>query len=124
MGTQEEELNGLGGQLAGLTDDEVVERFRWKTALFRRLDDARANGLRNVTFSVFRRGDISDTHTASQVNDPDEVQFDGVIFDDDTTVIRWNTAIRSTSVFEDFGDLLEIHGHPEYESIFEFSGEE
>ena len=110
-----------------LTDEEVVQRFEWKTALLRRVDTARDNGARNVTLSVYRRGDISDTHTASQVNDPDEIQFDGVIFDDDTTVIHWNTAIRSTSVFDHFDDLLEIHGHlvePEYATEFVFEGEE
>jgi hypothetical protein len=110
-------------QIEGLTEDEIVERFKWKTELFRRVNTARDNGARNVTFSVYRRGDISETHNELQVNDPDEVQFDGVIFDDDTTVIHWNTAICSTSVFQDFGDLLEIHGHPEYSSEFCFEGE-
>jgi hypothetical protein len=41
-------------------------------------------------------------------------------------VIHWNTVVRSTSVFEDFDDLLEIHGHPEpeYATEFYFEGEE
>lgn len=117
-------------RIEGLTEDEIgdllVERFVWKVGLHTRVDILRDNGGRNITFSVFRRGDISDTHTESQVNAPDEVQFDGVIFEDDTTVIHWNTAIRSTSIFEDFDDLLEIHGHPEenYSTQFCFEGEE
>jgi hypothetical protein len=112
--------------IEGLTDEEIVERFRWRTKLLNRVDDLRDSGVRNVTFSVYRRGDISDTHTAGQVNAPDEVQFDGVLFDDDVTVIHWNTEVRSTAVFEDFFDLLEIHGHPEekYLTEFKFEGEE
>jgi len=113
-------------QLDGLTDEEIVERFRWRTKLLSQVDRLRDIGVRNITFSVYRRGDISDTHTPEQVNAPDEVQFDGVIFEDDTTVIHWNTAIRSTSVFELFFDLLEIHGHPEekYLTTFVFKGEQ
>ena len=109
-----------------MTDDELVERYRWIEALLKRVARLNAKGIRNVTFSVYRRGDISDTHTESQVNGPDEIQYDGVIFDDGATVIHWNTAIRSTSVFEFFGDLLEIHGHPEpnYATEFKFEGEE
>ena len=106
--------------------DAAVQRLQWKIGLYRRADTLREKGKRNVTFSVYRRGDISDTHTESQVNAPDEIQFDGVIYDDDTTVIHWNTAIRSTSVFASFDDLLEIHGHPEdnYATEFVFEGEE
>ena len=110
-----------------MIDDELVERDRWRTALQWRVYRLIAESpLRNVTFSVYRRGDISDTHTESQVNSPDEVQFDGVVFNDGVTVIHWNTAIRSTSVFDSFGDLLEIHGHPEpnYATEFKFEGEE
>ena len=103
--------------------EEMRDRLLWKSALLRRVGDARSNGARNVTFSVYRRGDISDTHTEGQGNAPDEVQFDGVIFDDDTTVILWNTEVRSTAVFECFDDLLEIHGHPEYSSEFYFEDE-
>jgi hypothetical protein len=123
MGTQADELNGLGGP----TDEEHVERFVRKTALLKRVFAIQDKGVRTVKFSVYRRGDISDTHTPSQMNAPDEIQYDGVIFDDDTTVIHWNTAVRSTSVFEYFDDLLEIHGHlvePEYATEFVFEGEE
>jgi hypothetical protein len=112
-------------QINGLTDEEVVERFQWKTDLNMRVFNLRTKGVRNLTFSVYRRGDISATHTDAQVNPPDEVQFDGVIFDDGTTVIHWNTSARSTSVFDSFDSLLEIHGHPEdhYATEFRFEGE-
>lgn len=113
-------------QIDGLTDEEIVERFQWKTDMLTRVFALRTKGIRNITFSVYRRGDISDTYTESQVNAPDEIQFDGVIFEDDTTAIHWNTEIRSTSVFQYFDDLLEIHGHPEpaYATQFIFEGEE
>jgi len=108
-----------------MTDQETADDYKWKIGVISRAYILRMSGIRNLTFSVYRRGDISDTHTASQVNAPEEVQFDGVIFSDGTTVIHWNTAIHSTSVFENFFDLLEIHGHPEpnYATEFVFEGE-
>ncbi len=62
-------------------------------------------------FSVFRRGDLSATHDANQANPPDAPQFEGVVFSDGTTVVRWLTAARSTAVFTDLDTLLKIHGH-------------
>jgi hypothetical protein len=49
-------------------------------------------------FTVYRRGDLSATHNADQVNAPDQPQYEGVVFSDGTTVVRWLTAARSTSV--------------------------
>jgi hypothetical protein len=46
-------------QINGLTDEEVVERFQWKTDLNMRVFNLRTKGVRNLTFSVYRRGDIS-----------------------------------------------------------------
>ena len=62
-------------------------------------------------FQVFRRGDLSATHNAEQVNAPDAVQFSGVVFEDGTCVIRWHTARRSTSVWATFDDAMAVHGH-------------
>jgi len=62
-------------------------------------------------FTVYRRGDLSATHNADQANAPDVAQYEGVIFSDDTTVVRWLTAARSTSVWADFATLWRIHGH-------------
>ena len=66
-------------------------------------------------FTAYRRN-ISerDTHTAFQKNADDEPQFEGVIWTDGTVTIRWLTACRSTSVWNNIGDMLNIHGHPEY----------
>lgn len=63
------------------------------------------------TFTVYRRGDLSETHNSDQVNPPDEPQFEGVVFGDGTCVIRWMTAGRSTSVWSSFEEMWKIHGH-------------
>jgi len=67
-------------------------------------------------FVMYRRGDISATHNEKQVNNPEEPQFQGIVFDDGVCVIRWLTATKSTSVWNSFEEMMEIHGHPEYES--------
>jgi hypothetical protein len=68
------------------------------------------------TFKMYRRLDISDTHDKNQVNSPDAVQFEGVIFSDGSCAIRWLTAKQSTSVWASFEDMMAVHGHPEYGS--------
>lgn len=73
------------------------------------------------TFRVYRKGDISATHTELTANPPDQVQFEGIEFSDGTVVIRWCTAFRSTSIFNSLSDLLGVHGHPEYNTVIEFS---
>lgn len=62
-------------------------------------------------FTVYRRGDLSATHNADQVNAPDQPQYEGVVFSDGTTVLRWLTAARSTSVWASFDEMWRIHGH-------------
>jgi hypothetical protein len=62
-------------------------------------------------FEVYRRGDLSATHTPDQVNAPDAVQLEGVIFRDGKVAIRWLTAGRSTVVWDSFEDMWKIHGH-------------
>jgi hypothetical protein len=65
---------------------------------------------------MYRRADISDTHDSNQVNLPDEVQFEGVVFTDGKCAIRWLTAKRSVSIWDSMDDMLSVHGHPEYGS--------
>ena len=69
------------------------------------------------TFTMYRRN-ISqrDTHNELQRNADDEPQFEGVIFTDGTCAIRWLTARGSTSFWNSFEDMMDIHGHPEYGS--------
>jgi len=71
-------------------------------------------------FRMFRKADLSATHNEKQVNPPDEPQFEGVVFSDGSVAVRWLTGVQSTSVWDSFEDLMEIHGHPEYESVLEW----
>jgi len=65
-------------------------------------------------FTVYRPAITEDTHDEYQANDPDEAQYEGVVFGDGICVIRWLTQCGSTSVWDSFDDMLRIHGHPEY----------
>ena len=68
------------------------------------------------TFTMYRANVPTETHDENQQNPPSEPQFQGIVFDDGTVVIRWMTAMRSTSVWDSMHDMLAIHGHPEYGS--------
>ncbi len=67
-------------------------------------------------FTVYRRGDLSATHSEDQVNPAGEPQYEGVVFSDGTVAVRWLTAARSTSVWADFETLLKVHGHQDANS--------
>lgn len=54
------------------------------------------------------------SHNHFQANPDDEPQFEGVIWSDGTCTLRWLTACTSTSVWNSFEDMINIHGHPEY----------
>lgn len=71
-------------------------------------------------FTVYRPAIPEDTHNEDQANAPDQPQYEGVVFFDGTCVIRWLTAVGSTSVWDSFGDCMRIHGHPEYGTYIEF----
>lgn len=53
-------------------------------------------------------------HTPDQLNPPNAPQYQGVVFADGTVVMRWLTARRSWSVWDDFAEMFDVHGHPEY----------
>ena len=74
-------------------------------------------------FHAYRTLDISDTHNADQVNAPEEVQYEGVVFDNGKCVLNWRTAVSSISVWDSFEDAMRIHGHPEYGTRIEFLDE-
>ena len=67
-------------------------------------------------FVMYRRAVPDATHNSDQKNPPDEIQFEGVVFSDGRVAVRWLTAKRSVSVWDNHDDLLAIHGHPEYGS--------
>ncbi len=76
------------------------------------------------TFTAFRPNIPAGTHDENQANAPDMPQFEGCVFSDGTTVIKWLTSVHSTAVFASLADLMKIHGHSEYGSYFVWDGEE
>lgn len=62
-------------------------------------------------------------HNLLQMNAPDEVQYEGVVFSDGSCALRWRTAVNSTSLWASFEDAMEIHGHPEYGTRIVFHDE-
>lgn len=67
-------------------------------------------------FTMYRKNVPTETHDENQRNAPDDPQFQGVVFDDGRVAVRWLTAKRSVSVWDNLEDMLAIHGHPEYGS--------
>ncbi len=66
-------------------------------------------------FTAYRRNiSIRTTHNSLQKNADSEPQFEGVIWSDGTVTLRWLTACKSHSVWNNIADCLNIHGHPEY----------
>ena len=76
-----------------------------------------------IRFKGYRAKDISDTHTALQVNPVHEAQYEGVVFDNGKCVLNWLTAVSSISVWDSFEAAMLIHGHPEYGTRIEFLDE-
>ena len=57
-----------------------------------------------LTFDVFRKEDVSGTSGEGVV-------AMGVVFPDGTTVVQWQTSVRSVVVYGSIADALFIHGH-------------
>jgi len=73
-------------------------------------------------FTAYREH-TTENHTDQHQNAPDEPQYEGVVFEDGTTVLRWLTPLRSTSVWGDFATAMGVHGHPEYGTKIVFHDE-
>jgi hypothetical protein len=71
-------------------------------------------------FNVYRPAPPSEYLESGIANATDEVQFEGVVFSDGIVVIRWLTEHRSTSLWDSLADLVRVHGHPEYETRWEW----
>lgn len=67
-------------------------------------------------FTMYRRGDMPETHSELHKNNSDEPQFEGVEYSNGKVAISWLTPINSVSVWDSMGNMLAIHGHPEYGS--------
>lgn len=46
----------------------------------------------------------------------DRPQFEGTVQTNGVTVITWLTKATSTCIFRSFGEMIGVHGHPEYET--------
>lgn len=62
-------------------------------------------------------------HSTSTLNPPEAAQYQGVIFADGTVAMRWLTERRSTSTWDSFDDMFEVHGHPEYGTQIRWTGD-
>jgi len=78
------------------------------------------------TFTVFRTGDLSETHDQNQAPiSPDVQSFWGVVFPDGTCTLRWAGVVAATSVWASFEDAMKVHGHfePRYGTRLEWTTE-
>lgn len=73
------------------------------------------------TFTVYRKS-IPEHHNENQANPPDQPQFEGVVFSDKTVAIRWLTPKKSVSFWDNFEDMMAVHGHPEYDTVVDWHG--
>ena len=73
-----------------------------------------------LRFSCYRPQPPDGYVEQGAANDPDEVQFEGVVFSDGRVAVRWLTYYGSVSVWDSIRDMLAIHGHPEYGTRFEW----
>lgn len=71
------------------------------------------------TFTAYRTTPPSVDHT---YNEPDQPQYEGVVFSDGRVAIRWLTQFRSVSVWDSMDDLIAVHGHAdEYGTEFHWN---
>ncbi len=59
---------------------------------------------------------------AGLTNNGETADYQGVVFDDGTVVLRWLTEFRSHSVWNNYDDFYHVHGHPEYGTRIEWVG--
>lgn len=71
-------------------------------------------------FKGYRPNPPPEYYDKGCANAPEEVQYEGVVFDDGTVVIRWMTKFQSTSQFKSYEDFYSVHGHPEYGTRIEW----
>jgi hypothetical protein len=101
------QFSGLeGGNLVGVTLDHDSGNYHVVSDGYLVFE-----GEKVKTFTGYRTGDISDTHTSDQMNDPREPQYYGAVFPNGRTIVSWNTTVKSVSVFDSFDEFEKIHGH-------------
>lgn len=71
-------------------------------------------------FQVYRLNPPQGYRESDTANDPEKPQFEGIVFSDGSVCVRWLTAYRSHSLWACLEDLEAVHGHPEYDSAWEW----
>lgn len=71
-------------------------------------------------FRCYRKTPPTAYYENGTANSPEEVQFEGCVFSDDTVCVRWLTHYASHSIWTNFDDLYAVHGHPEYGTVIEW----
>lgn len=72
------------------------------------------------TFTGYRPSPPEEYKKKGITNAGDTPDYQGVMFDDGTVVIRWLTQYRSHSVWNSWNDFYQVHGHPEYGTRIQF----
>lgn len=72
------------------------------------------------TFTGYRANPPAEYKEKGITNAGRIADYEGVIFSDGTVVIRWLTAFQSHSVWANWADFYQVHGHPEYGTVIEF----
>jgi len=76
-------------------------------------------------FIGIRRNPPADYIEKGYTNGPDRPDYEGVVFSDGTTVVRWLVQPNTShSVWSKFEHFEAIHGHSEYGSIIEWMDQE
>jgi hypothetical protein len=71
-------------------------------------------------FIGYRPNPPQEYYEQGAANNPEESQYEGVVFEDGTVVVRWLTKFRSHSIWQDYDTFYQIHGHPEYGTIIKW----
>lgn len=72
------------------------------------------------TFTGWRPSPPEEYRDKGITNNGRMADYQGVIFDDGTVVMRWLTEFKSHSVWPDWATMYRVHGHPEYGTIILF----
>jgi hypothetical protein len=73
-----------------------------------------------IGFRGFRPAPPEEYKDKGITNSGETPDYEGVTFSDGTVVVRWLTQYRSHSVWADWNDFYQVHGHPEYGTVIKW----
>jgi hypothetical protein len=74
-----------------------------------------------ISFVAYRPHPPEEYKEKEITNAGKSADYEGVIFNDGTVVLRWRTQFRSHSIWASWDDFWHVHGHSEYGTWIEFS---